>query len=129
MNIHESSENYLETILRLKESKGEVRSVDIAAEMQVTKPSVSYAMKRLRENGYILMDKDNLISLTEEGYMIAQKIYRRHRVIAQFLMQIGVNEYDAKVDACKLEHDISTATFEAILKQLKETENIKRNQG
>ena len=121
MNIHESAENYLETILMLKETKGEVRSVDIAAEMQVTKPSVSYAMKRLRENGYIMMDKDNLISLTEEGYLIAQKIYRRHRVIAQFLMQIGVNEQDAKADACKLEHDISAATFEAILRQLKKS--------
>lgn len=120
MNLHESAENYLETILMLREIKGEVRSVDIAAEMQVTKPSVSYAMKRLRENGYILMDKDNLISLTDEGYQIAHKIYRRHKVISRFLMQIGVNEEDAHADACKIEHDISTATFEAILKQLKE---------
>lgn len=121
MNIHESAENYLETILMLYEAKGEVRSVDIATEMQVTKPSVSYAMKRLRESGYILMDKDNLISLTEEGHKIAYKIYRRHKVITQFLMQIGVNEEDARTDACKIEHDISAATFDAILKQLKKS--------
>lgn len=120
MNIHESAENYLETILMLKETKGEVRSVDIAAEMQVTKPSVSYAMKRLRENGYILMDKDSLITLTEEGYQIASKIYHRHRTITRFLMRIGVNEQDARTDACKIEHDISAATFEAILRQLQD---------
>lgn len=119
MNIHESAEDYLETILRLHETKGEVRSIDIAAELNVTKPSVSYAMKRFRENGYITMDKDNLISLTDEGLRIAQKIYNRHKVISQYLMQIGVNEQDALADACKIEHDISAATFEAILSQLK----------
>ena len=120
MNIYESAENYLETILMLRETKGEVRSIDIAIEMQVTKPSVSYAMKRLRENGYILMDKDNLITLTDEGYRIAHKIYNRHKVITQFLEQIGVNSEDARIDACRIEHYISHATFEAIQGQLKE---------
>lgn len=119
MNIHESAEDYLETILRLCEERGAVRSIDIAAELNVTKPSVSYAMKRFRENGYITMDKDNFIHLTEEGLRIAQRVYNRHKVISQFLMQIGVNEEDALADACKIEHDISQATFDAIREQIK----------
>ena len=119
MHIRKSAEDYLETILMLYETRGEVRSVDIAAEMGVTKPSVSVAMKKLRESGLIEMDRDNLITLTAEGMSIAQKVFNRHRVITRFLMQIGVNEEDAKNDACKIEHDISPATFEAILAQLK----------
>ena len=120
MRIRESAEDYLETILMLYETKGEVRSIDIASELNVTKPSVSFAMKKLRENGYIVMDKDNYITLTEEGMRIAQKVFNRHKVISKFLMQIGVNEEDAKNDACKIEHDISPSTFEAILAQLKD---------
>lgn len=120
MNIRESAEDYLEAILKLYEAKGEVRSVDIAAELGVTKPSVSCAMKRLRENGYIEMGRDNLITLTGKGMQIAQKVYTRHKVLSRFLMQIGVNERDACADACKIEHDISPATFEAILAQLKD---------
>ena len=119
MRIRESAEDYLETILILYETRGEVRSVDIAAGMGVSKPSVSIAMKKLRESGLIEMDKDNLITLTSEGMSIAQKVFNRHRVITRFLVQIGVNEEDAKNDACKIEHDISPATFEAILAQLK----------
>ena len=119
MRIRESAEDYLETILILYETRGEVRSVDIAAGMGVSKPSVSIAMKKLRESGLIEMDKDNLITLTSEGMSIAQKVFNRHRVITRFLVQIGVNEEDAKIDACKIEHDISPATFEAILAQLK----------
>ena len=119
MNIRESAEDYLEAILMLHQQKGYARSVDIAAMLNVTKPSVSIAMKRLRENGYIEMDKDSLITLTAAGMQIAQKIYTRHKVIRQFLMQIGVNESDAGVDACEIEHVISPATFEAILGQLR----------
>ncbi len=119
MKIHKSAEDYLEMILMLKEEKGEVRSIDIAARLNVTKPSVSYAMKHLRENGYIEMDKDSLITLTAAGMQIAQKIYIRHKVIRQFLMQIGINEADASADACEIEHVISPATFEAILSQLR----------
>ena len=119
MKIHKSAEDYLEMILMLKEEKGEVRSIDIAAGLNVTKPSVSYAMKHLRENGYIEMDKDSLITLTAAGMQIVQKIYTRHKVIRQFLMQIAVNESDAGVDACEIEHVISPATFEAILGQLR----------
>jgi len=119
MRIRESAEDYLETILMLYETKGEVRSIDIAAELNVSKPSVSLAMKKLRENGYIEMDKDNYITLTNDGLHIAQRVFNRHKAISRFLMQIGVNEEDAKNDACKIEHDISPATFEAIVAQLK----------
>ena len=118
MNIHKSAEDYLEMILMLSEEKGYVRSIDIAAGLNVTKPSVSYAMKQLRENGYITMDQDNYISLTEDGLAIAQKMFNRHKAITRFLIQIGVDEAIAREDACKIEHDISPETFQAILKQL-----------
>ena len=114
MNIRESAEDYLEMILMLSESKGEVRSIDIAAGLGVSKPSVSVAMKQLRENGYILMDQSNLITLTDAGMVIARKVYNRHKTITRFLMQLGVDEATAKEDACKIEHDLSPATFEAI---------------
>ncbi len=116
MNIRESAEDYLEMILMLSETKGEVRSVDIAAGLGVTKPSVSVAMKQLRENGYIFMDENNLISLTEDGMAIAHKVYNRHKTITRFLVQLGVDEATAKEDACKIEHDLSPATFAAIQK-------------
>ena len=103
----------------LQEQKGYARSVDIAAHLNVTKPSVSFAMKRLRENGYISMDEENLISLTEQGAAIARRIYERHKVLASFLVQLGVDPAIAREDACKIEHDISQETFEAIRKQLK----------
>lgn len=119
MNIHKSAEDYLEMILMLHEEKGYVRSIDIAAGLNVTKPSVSYAMKQLRENGYISMDQDNYITLTESGMVIAQKMFNRHKAITRFLVQIGVNEDIAAEDACKIEHDISPETFRAILSQLK----------
>jgi len=118
MNIHKSAEDYLEMILMLSEEKGYVRSIDIAAGLNVTKPSVSYAMKQLRENGYITMDQDNYISLTDSGLAIAQKMFNRHKAITRFLIQIGVDEEIAREDACKIEHDISPETFQAILKQI-----------
>lgn len=114
MKIRESAEDYLEMILMLSESKGEVRSIDIAAGLGVSKPSVSVAMKQLRENGYIQMDQSNLITLTDAGLTIARKVYNRHKTITRFLMQLGVDEETAKEDACKIEHDLSPATFEAI---------------
>lgn len=118
MNIHESAEDYLEMILMLRESKGSVRSVDIAAGLGVTKPSVSVAMKNLREAGYITMDSSNLISLTDKGMEIADAVYSRHKAITAFLVKIGVPENVARLDACKIEHDISPETFEAIMRQL-----------
>lgn len=119
MKIHESAEDYLEMILMIQEQKGAVRSIDIAAGLNVTKPSVSFAMKQLRENGYIQMDKENYITLTDQGMEIAGKIYNRHKVITRFLMQLGVDEDTAKEDACKIEHDISPATFTAILRNMR----------
>ncbi len=118
MNIHESAEDYLEAILMLKNEKGYARSVDIAAKLGVTKPSVSFAMKRLRENDYLLMDAENLITLTPKGLAIAERIYDRHTTLSRFLMQLGVGEKQAYEDACKIEHDISEETFAAIKRQM-----------
>lgn len=114
MNIHESAEDYLESILQLADEKGYVRSVDIAAKLGVTKPSVSFAMKRLRENGYINMDDESLITLTEKGMSIAARINERHKVLTQALVSLGVPREIAAQDACRVEHDISDETFEAI---------------
>ena len=118
MRIHKSAEDYLEMILRLIETKGYARSVDIAAGLSVSKPSVSVAMKQLRENGYIIMGKDNFITLTDKGLEIARRIYERHKVLTEVLMRIGVDQVTAEEDACKIEHDISISTFDAILAQL-----------
>ena len=118
MNIHESAEDYLEAILMLKNEKGYSRSVDIAAMLNVTKPSVSFAMKRLRENGYITMNEESLITLTEKGEAIAARILDRHETLTRFLVQLGVDPDTAREDACKIEHDISDATFTAIRNQI-----------
>ena len=119
MNIYESAEDYLERILMLLEQKGYVRSVDIAAGLNVSKPSVSVAMKKLRETGYIHMGEDSLISLTDKGYAIARKIYDRHQKLTRYLVQLGVPEEIAREDACRMEHDISQETFEAICAQIR----------
>ena len=118
MHIHESAEDYLEAILRLRETKGVVRSVDISLLLGVTKPSVSFAMKKLRENEYIHMDQDNLITLTDKGEEIAMRVYDRHKTIMSFLTAIGVEEGVAREDACKLEHDISEESFAALRRHL-----------
>ena len=118
MNIHKSAEDYLEMILMLREQKGYARSIDIAASLGVTKPSVSFAMKNLRENGYILMDESNYITLTDKGMEIARRIYDRHKALTAFLLKIGVDEEIARDDACKIEHDISDETFHAILREI-----------
>lgn len=114
MKIQESAENYLETILILKHKISDVRSIDIASELEFTKPSVSRAMKLLRENGYILMDSHGYITLTEAGQKIAETIYERHQLLSRFLMQLGVEEQTALEDACKIEHVISQESFEKI---------------
>lgn len=118
MHIHQSAEDYLEAILRLRETKGQVRSVDISLLLGVTKPSVSFAMKKLRENDFIQMDQENLITLTEKGEEIAMRIYDRHKTIMSFLTAIGVEEGVAREDACKIEHDISEESFNALRKHL-----------
>ena len=122
MKIHKSAEDYLEMILRLTEEKGYARSVDIAIGLSVSKPSVSVAMKQLREGGYIVMDKDNYISLTDAGMEIAQRIYDRHKVLTKLLVHLGVDPETAQDDACKVEHDISVETFDALVKCLKDIE-------
>ncbi|MBO4438860.1 MAG: metal-dependent transcriptional regulator [Spirochaetaceae bacterium] len=118
MKILESAEDYLESILMLKEKNGYVRSIDVATELGVTRPSVSYAMKRLRENNYILFDESDRISLTEKGLEIAERIYTRHKVLTKILVNLGVDEKTARQDACKIEHDISQESFDALLKHL-----------
>ena len=120
MNIHESGEDYLETILMLCKQSGSARSVDIAAHLGVTKPSVSFAMKKLRENGYILMGDDNRITLTDEGEAIACRVLERHDLLCHMLMRLGVSEETAKLDACKIEHDLSDETFDAIRMHLQQ---------
>ena len=114
MQIKESAENYLETILMLSKSLGQVRSIDLANELGFTKPSVSVAMKKLRENGYIHMDKDGFITLDEKGYEIASKIYDRHQTLTKLLISVGVNEKTASEDACKIEHVISNESYQCI---------------
>ena len=114
MVIHESAEDYLESILVLRERRGVVRSIDIVNELGFSKPSVSIAMKKLRENGYISMEPDGRITLNESGLAIANRIYDRHKTITRFFMLLGVSEDVATEDACKVEHDISDETFEKI---------------
>ncbi|MGN1131072.1 MAG: metal-dependent transcriptional regulator [Ruminococcus sp.] len=119
MQIKESSEDYLEKILILSQKNSVVRSIDIVNYMKVSKPSVSVAMKKLRENGYILMDTDGYITLTEEGDKIAQKMYERHIFITQWLQDLGVPKEIASNDACKIEHVLSVETFDAIKRKYK----------
>ena len=114
MRLQESGEMYLESIYVLSQKGGNVRSVDISEYMGYSKPSVSRAVSLLKNGGYIVMDKDNFISLTESGLEIAQKIYERHTVLTAMLVRMGVSEETASEDACRMEHAISDETFEAI---------------
>ncbi len=114
MNIYESAENYLETILILKNKYGTVRSIDIANELGFSKPSVSIAMKKLRESSHINMDSDGSISLTEDGLAIAKSVYERHTNITRWLIELGVDAITAAEDACRIEHVISQETFNKI---------------
>lgn len=118
MQILRASEDYLETMLMMKEKHGYIRSIDIAEYLGVTKPSVSYATKRLRENGYITMDRDGFITLTDKGMDIAAHIYERHKVLTDVLVQLGVSPETARQDACKLEHDISDESFAALKRHM-----------
>ncbi|MBQ7038949.1 MAG: metal-dependent transcriptional regulator [Clostridia bacterium] len=114
MKIKESAENYLEAILMIQKQKGVARSIDVANELQFSKPSVSVAMKNFREEGYIVVDKDGAITLTEKGLKIAESVFERHEVIAKALMLLGVDEQTAYEDSCKIEHDISDITFQKL---------------
>ena len=114
MNYNESSEDYLEAILMLREQLGKVRSIDIVYKLGYSKPSISIAMKKLREKGLVNMDADGYISLTDEGLKIARHTYTRHKVLTSFFENIGVNPRTAEDDACKIEHDISEETFKRL---------------
>ena len=114
MQIHQSAEDYLETILMLTQRMGRVRSIDVVNELGYTKASVSIAMKKLRENGYIAVDGEGNLTLLEPGREIAERIYSRHRLLVEMLQRIGVPEKIAREDACKIEHDISNETFDAL---------------
>lgn len=122
MEIHESGEDYLESILVLKETHGYVRSIDVARHKNYSKPSVSRAMGLLRENGYITIDRDGLIDLTPSGQEVAARIYERHQLLTRWLVSLGVEPEVATMEACHIEHDVSEDTFqkmkEHILKEL-----------
>ena len=114
MQIHESAEDYLEAILMLQERTGAVRSVDVANLLECTKASVSVAMKKLRENGYVELDQEGFLLLTPTGREIAARVYDRHRVLTDFFVSLGVSPEVAVRDACKVEHDLSQETFEKL---------------
>ena len=114
MSIHESGEMYLEAILVLTRQKGHVRSIDVSEYLGYSKPSVSRAVGILRSHGYILVEKDGSLTLTDTGREVAEKIYERHTVLSGLLIRLGVSEETAAADACKLEHAISDESFEAI---------------
>ena len=123
MKIQESAENYLETILMLSKKQPQVRSIDIANELSYTKASVSVAMKNLRENGYLKVDNDGHITLTEKGLIIAETMYERHTLLSNWLTYLGVNKETALEDACRIEHVISTESFEAIKSHIAKGQN------
>ena len=114
MKLYVSGENYLETIYILSKKKPQVRSIDIVNELHFSKPSISRAMSLLRENGYVVMDDVGLLTLTPAGMEVASRIYERHRLLTQWLIQLGVDPKIAAEDACKIEHDLRPETFEAL---------------
>ena len=120
MHLQESGEMYLETVYVLSKN-GVVRSLDVAEYMGFSKPSVSRAVGLLKQGGYLLMDKDRYLTLTESGLDVAKKIYKRHTLLSKFLVRLGVDEKTASEDACKMEHDISDESFSAI------KEHVRRN--
>lgn len=124
MKIQESAENYLETILILQKTQPQVRSIDIVNKMDFTKPSVSVAMKKLRDNGYIHIDATGYITLTETGREVAERVLERHRLFTACLVKLGVDETTAAEDACRIEHVISQKSFDAIKAHLKRNINL-----
>ena len=119
MEILRAAEDYLEAMLMLQQEKGYIRSIDVAEKLGVTKPSVTYATKRLRESGYITMDRDGRITLTEDGMAVAGEMLSRHTTLTGFLTALGVEPVIAEADACKMEHDISPQTFAAICRHVR----------
>lgn len=127
MKIQESGEDYLEAVLVLKQTKGIVHSIDVARHLNFSKPSVSRAMKLLREDGDVTMDADGAIELTEKGLQIAESIYERHCLLSTWLAQLGVNEEQAAADACRMEHVLSTETFEKLKAHVLESMDSSQN--
>ena len=123
MQIHESAENYLETILMLSERLPRVRSIDIVNELDYSKPSISVAMKNLRECGHITVSKEGFIDLTDSGREIAEMIYERHELLSSWLIKLGVDPSIATEDACRIEHDLSKESFAAIKNYILSTNN------
>jgi len=119
MSMHESAEMYLETIYRLSLTSTAVRSIDVAEALNYSRPSVSRAVGLLKKDGYLLMDEEGFLSLTEDGRQVAERIYERHTVLTAALQALGVDQETAAEDACKIEHDISDKTFEAIKAHMK----------
>jgi len=119
LNIHESEENYLETIFFLNKNQTNIRAIDIVRELEFSKPSVSVAMKNLRQKGYIVIENGGFIKLTPEGLKIAERVYERHILITDFLSEIGVDKKTASEDACRIEHVISEESFNALKELMK----------
>ena len=120
MTIHKSAEDYLEAMLMLKQERGYIRSIDVAEKLGVTKPSVSYATKRLRESGYISVDPAGMILLLPPGLEIAERMHERHMLLTELLIGLGVEPEIAREDACKIEHDLSVESFDAIRRHAQE---------
>lgn len=121
--LHESGEDYLETILILQKKLGMVRSVDVARYMEVKKPSVCVAVNSLKEGGFLTMDKDHFLFLTDIGKEVAEKIYERHQFFTQILIDAGVDPKQAEIDACKIEHDVSDQSFQKLKEQKRQRES------
>jgi len=119
MNVEKTIEDYLEAILMIREKQGYVRSIDVADHLKVTKPSVTYSTKRLKEKGYLTSDHAGMLILTDEGLKIAEKTYTKHRLLTEFFIRLGVDPDIAMEDACKIEHDLSDETFEALCRHAK----------
>ena len=120
MTIHKSAEDYLEAMLMLREERGYIRSIDVAEKLGVTKPGARYATKRLRASGYIAADPAGMIVLLEPGLEIAERMYERHKLLTELLIGLGVNPETAREDACKIEHDLSVESFDAIRRHAEE---------
>lgn len=125
MAIQKSAEDYLEAMLVVREKHGYIRSIDIAEQLGVTKPSVTYATKRLKESGHITMDKDGLITLTDAGMAVAASMLDRHKCLTHFLVMLGVDKQTAEHDACKLEHDLSEQSYAALCAHIKQYAKLK----
>jgi DtxR family Mn-dependent transcriptional regulator len=129
VRVYESAEDYLEAILVVGKRCGMVRSIDIANELGFSKPSVSVAMKKLRESGYIEMDGDGHIQLLSAGEAIAEQIYERHQTLTNFFVYLGVSEAAAAADACKVEHDLSDETFEKFKAHIQQVMRIEKTEN